>query len=58
MAMAIAMALRRLPSSFDKPLRPALFKATSLYYMVISFSLSLSLSMNLFLNLLLSLFFT
>ncbi|KAJ6989522.1 serine hydroxymethyltransferase 1 [Populus alba x Populus x berolinensis] len=33
MAMAIAMALRRLPSSFDKPLRPALFKATSLYYM-------------------------
>ncbi|KAG6764949.1 hypothetical protein POTOM_028963 [Populus tomentosa] len=45
MAMAIAMALRRLPSSFDKPLRPALFKATSLYYMVISFSLSLSLSL-------------
>ena len=37
MAMAIAMALRRLSSSFDKPLRPALFKATSLYYMVILF---------------------
>ncbi|KAJ6428585.1 hypothetical protein OIU84_020295 [Salix udensis] len=33
MAMAIAMALRRLSSSFDKPLRPALFKSTSLYYM-------------------------
>ncbi|KAJ6892815.1 hypothetical protein NC651_025890 [Populus alba x Populus x berolinensis] len=33
MAVAMTMALRRLSSSFDKPLRPALFKATSLYYM-------------------------
>jgi hypothetical protein len=35
MAVAMTMALRRLSSSFDKPLRPGLFKATSLYYMVL-----------------------
>ncbi|KAL9351176.1 hypothetical protein Peur_053856 [Populus x canadensis] len=33
MAVAMTMALRRLSSSIDKPLRPGLFKATSLYYM-------------------------
>lgn len=42
--MAMAMALRRLSSSIDKPLRP-FFNATSLYYMVSS-SLSFLLLLN------------
>ncbi len=37
--MAMAMALRRLASSIDKPIRP-LFNGASLYYMVLSLYLS------------------